>query len=138
MLSKWPLFAALAVFAVHSLSYGAGFVADPGGMVDEFGAYPAPSEAAENLTGLVGVLMLLMGSIAALGAYWVARFACKEGAWLAVALSAVTLSMGAYWVVVGRAWDAGFYSVAGFILGGLAWWLLRDIRAVEADHIARD
>ncbi len=129
VLAKWLLAVALAVLSIHSLAYGAASVADPAGMAQEFGAYEAPSEAAQNLTGLVGVFLLIMGMAAALGAYWMVRFACQEGVWVAAVLSAVTLVLGIYWAAVGRTWDAGFYSAAGASLGALAWWAMHDLRA---------
>ncbi len=132
MFPRWMLVALLAIAAIHSASYGAGFVADPAGMVHEFGAVETPSEAAQNLTGLVGVLMLLLAAAAALAAYWIARFACQEGILLAWAIAIVMVAIGVYWAFVGHAWDAGFYTIFGVSLAATGVWLHRRVSVEDA------
>ncbi len=125
---------ALAILALHSLAYGTASVADPSGMAKEFGDDQPPNESAENLTGLVGVLLMLMGVAAALASYWTARYACPEGIWLAGALAVVTFAVGLYWTSRGRFWDAGFYLSAGSLLGGMTLWLARQQRLRGPDE----
>lgn len=57
---RWLGAAILAFLALHSLSYGGGFIANPVEGAREFGDNMPLSEAAEHLAGLVGVILLLL------------------------------------------------------------------------------
>lgn len=114
---KWIGAIVLAVLALHSLSYGGSFVADPIAGAREFGNDEPPSQAAERLAGLVGVVLLLLGLTAALAALLLLR-GRPGGAWLTLGLGIATLSVGVYWALLGSSWDAGVYGGFGLLLTG--------------------
>lgn len=114
---RWLGAAVLAFLALHSLSYGSGFIANPVVGAREFGDNTPPSEAAEHLAGLVGVILLLLAVTAAVAAILLLR-GRPGGAWLTLGLGIAMLSIGAYWAALGSAWDVGIYGSFGLLLTG--------------------
>ena len=114
---RWLGAAVLAFLALHSLSYGGGFIAHPVEGAREFGDNTPPSEAAAHLAGLLGVILLLLALTAAVAAALLLR-GRLGGAWLTLGLGIAMLSIGAYWGFLGNAWDAGVYGAFGVLLTG--------------------
>jgi hypothetical protein len=114
---RWLGVIVLAFLALHSFSYGSGFVLDPVVGAGEFGDNTPPSEAAAHLVGLVGVILLLLALTAVVAAILLLR-GRPGGAWLTLGLGIAMLSIGAYWATLGSTWDAGIYSGIGFLLTG--------------------
>lgn len=118
---RWLAVAILTFLALHSLSYGIGFLSDPTAGAGEFGADDPPTAAAENLAGLVGVILLLIATTAIIAAVMLTRRHIG-GAWLAFGLGVSLFSIGLYWAFRDNVWDAGFYCAVGTVLalfGGL-------------------
>ena len=117
MWPRWLGAAVLALLALHSLSYGSGFVANPVEAAREFGDNMPPSEAAEHLAGLVGVFLLLLALTAVIAGVLLLR-RHLGGPWLTLGLGIAMLVLGAYWGFLGSAWDCGIYGAFGLLLTG--------------------
>ena len=113
--SRWFGIALLAFVAVHSVAYGGGFIADPVNGAGEFGESVPSTPAAENLAGLVGVILLLLAATVAVTATLLIR-RVRAAAWLTSGLGVALIAVGAYWFTRGVAWDAGFYGLVGSLL----------------------
>ncbi len=117
---RWLGIVVLAVLALHSASYGAGFLANPVEGAGEFGDNSPSTEAAERMVGLVGVVLLILAAVAVIAAtLWLRSH--PAGPWMALGIGVALLGIGLYWAVVGVAWDAGFYGVMGLLLAGLGY-----------------
>lgn len=116
---RWSVAALLVFLALHSTSYGTGFLIDPATGAGEFGANTPPTEAAENLAGLVGVILLMLAGTSLVAAILSVR-GHRGGGWLTLGLGLSMLGIGAYWATRGRTWDAGFYGSIGFLLAAIA------------------
>jgi len=129
---RWMGAAVLVLMAIHSLSYGTGFVVNPVDGAREFGDNTPPSEAAEHLAGLIGVILLLLALAAAVAAVMLLR-GRPGGAWLTLSLGIAMLSIAAYWAFLGSKWDASIYGAFGFLLTGTGamsvWYAMQDIEA---------
>lgn len=113
--SRWLGIPVLGLLVLHSLAYGSFFIVNPVEGAREFGSNEPSSEAAEQLVGLVGVILVLLGVTAAVAALLLLRKRLGGG-WLTLGLGIVCLSIAAYWGTRGSAWDFGIYGLFGLLL----------------------
>lgn len=113
--AQWLGTLVLLFLALHSTSYGLGFVADPAQGAREFGDTAPQSQVAAHLAGLVGVGLLMLAATALVATVLLLR-GHPGGGWLTLGIGLELLGVGVYWTSVGNSWDGGFYTVVGLML----------------------